>query len=75
MKSSWSCQFLNAFECVDLGGKNDTRWIIECDMGELGEKTDILTSVEASGEEIFLCNGRLSRSRPQPRIPGDDIWN
>ena len=63
-------------ECVHLGGGRDTSWVIECDKGKGGEKTDTFTSVVANGGDIFLCNGRLNRSHPRPKgLPEGDRIN
>ena len=61
------------FECVHLGGDRDLSWVIECDKGKEGEKTDTFTSVKANGGDIFLCNLRLNRSCPRPKgiLEGD----
>ena len=64
-----------AFECVHLGGGKETTWVIDCDEGERFVKTDILTSVEANGGDIFLCNARLNKSCPRPLIPEGDVRN
>lgn len=41
-----------SFECVHLGGGRGTFWVIECDKGKGGEKTDTFISIEANGGDI-----------------------
>ena len=57
---------------MHFGGGRETAWVIDCDRGERGEKTDTLASVEARGGDIssqyvlFLqCNTERKNNIPR----------
>ena len=64
-----------SFESVHLGGGKETTWVIDCDEAARFSQTDILTSVEANGGDIFLCNARLNKSCPRPLIDEGETRN
>lgn len=44
---------LIGLSCNHLGGSEDTRWIIEIDLGLRGEETRTMMMVEAYGQDMY----------------------